>query len=363
MKIGIVAPIQHPIARPFRGGIESQMWFLTRALQCRGHDVTLFASGDSDPVLPVASIVDKSLLADGAYAVHPNKWIKKYRRFRINRAASMAYGRMFALINDGSFDVIHNNSLSMAPLTNSSKCKSPFVTTLHTPVFREIVKGAKYAQQHRSSKFICISHFLQTLWKNYVESEVVYNGIDLNRWEFGDDGVVGKTAIWYGRVTAQKGPHLAVMAAKAAGYNISICGPIEDEAYYHREVKPLVDGETVRYLGILDQSEIASALRSAAVAVFLPEWDEPFGLTFLETLACGTPIITFRSGAATEIIHERCGILLGRSELVDYRTVFQEAVRLSRADCRARAEFFSMEAMVTNYEKVYSDLATEVDLR
>ncbi|UWM74297.1 glycosyltransferase [Rhizobium sp. WSM4643] len=363
MKIAIIAPIQHPIGKPFRGGVESQLWFLTRGLVSRGHDVKLFAASDSDSSLPLHPIVDSSVLNSEHLQKHDGRWIEKYRRFQRNRIADQAYSHMIDVVCASKFDIVHNNSLSKYPLANAHRLGAPVVTTIHTPVFKEVVEGAKAARSKKGSDFVCVSRFLQESWRPYIESKVAYNGVDLNGWHFSEQPDRKRTAIWYGRINRQKAPHMAVRAALEAGFSISLYGLAEDTSYFETMVKPLLDPERAVYHGLADHSELSLAIGKASVAVFLPEWDEPFGLTFVEALACGTPIVAYQSGAAPEIIDKDSGIFVERNANVNFKQIFTEASQLSRENCRNRAKQFSMDSMLANYERIYSETIQGASVR
>ncbi|MBB2696650.1 glycosyltransferase family 4 protein [Rhizobium phaseoli] len=363
MKIAIVAPIQHPIAKPFRGGIESQLWFLTRGLVSRGHDVSLFAAADSDDSLPLHPIVESSVLSAEHLQKREERWIEKYRRFQRNRIADRAYSRMVDSVRALQFDIVHNNSLSKYPLANANRLGAPVVTTIHTPVFKEVVEGAKIAKSRKGSDFVCVSRFLQQSWQAYIDSKVAYNGVEISNWEFNETPDPKKTAIWYGRLNRQKAPHVAIRAALDAGFSISLYGLVEDLSYFEGVVKPLLDPERAVYHGLADHSELSVAIGRASVAVFLPDWDEPFGLTFVEALACGTPIVAYRSGAAPEIVDENSGVLVDRNANTDFQQVFVRASQLSRRDCRDRARQFSMDSMLSNYERIYSETIRGAGIR
>lgn len=359
MKIALIASINNPTGTPFEGGVAVQVWWTAKMLIARGHDVTLFASGDSDPALNLSPIIGKSLFTNEGFRHADRKDFKSkmMRRLRSFVAAN-AYKKLSKrLEQDGSFDVIHNHALFDTPLLDAGRYKAPVVTTLHTPPFREIAKGVKVAGAAKTSRFIAVSHALAKDWADYTEAEVIYNGIDLSPWMFQPEALP-KTAIWFGRITPQKAPHLAIEAAIRAGYRLDVYGGIVDQGYFETQVQPLIDSsELIHYRGRVSHAELAKAIGRASVMINTPLWEEPFGLTFVEAMACGTPVVTFKSGAAGEIIIPPTGLIVPKGDTYAMAAAMDKAAHLKRADCRTHVEMrFTIDKMIAAYEGVYAEM-------
>ena len=296
MRIAVLAHIRQPIAQPFMGGMEAHAWHLTEGLRARGHDVVLFASGDSDrrftldPIIPehqerrfpgLEHTADPALIAhlDAGYAAACDR------------------------IATGGFDVVHNNSLSRLPLERRRTRAVPTVTSLHVPPY-DALRWFVHDSLAPAHRLTATSHGQRHAWfpdGAPPEVSVLHNGIDPAAWPYGERG--DGTAVWCGRIVADKGPHHAIQAARRAGIALTLFGSTEDTAYWHAQVEPLLGGG-IRYGGHLDGRSLAAEIGRASVFLFTPCWDEPFGLVAIEAMACGLPVASFDRGAAREVIAE-----------------------------------------------------------
>ena len=359
MRIALIAAINNPIKMPFEGGVPTQVWWTTKKLVERGHDVTLFASGDSDQELPLLPIIDKSLFTKTAFRHADGKrFIDKVNRKLRSLTSLKTYKKLRSYLSEqGRFDIIHNHALFETPLLDAPLYAAPMVTTLHTPPFREITKGVKMAGAQKSSHFVSVSKSLAKVWEDYTPSTVIYNGVNIQDWTF-QSSPDPKTAIWFGRITPQKAPHLAIQAAIKAGYKLDLYGKIVDRSYYDSEIAPLLaTNDLINYGGSLSHAELAKKIGQAAVMINTPQWEEPFGLTFVEAMACGTPIATFESGAASEIITDKTGVIVPKNDINALATAIDKAAALKRAECHQHAEQnFSIDRMIDAYEKLYQGI-------
>lgn len=369
MKIAIVGLLHHPIAEPFAGGMESHTWWLAKKLIEKGHDVTLFASGDSDPSLGLSPCIDR------AFATHP-----KAQTILGRQACNMsAYASVIRQICQEDFDVIHNNALHPFLLLSAADLPIPMLTVLHTPPYQELAAAVEYAAaRNRSGRLIAaaVSRSLAAEWAPFISASVVYNGIDVDSWPFmsslADSSasssanssaspltceVLPNQALWYGRIVPEKAPHIAIQAALKAGYSIQIAGPIGNVDYFEEKVVPLIQKAQVEYLGHLSHPEIKQALARASVFINTPLWAEPYGLVYAEALASGTPVATFDSGASSEILDERSGVVVLDKTVEALAEAIALAAQLSRQDCRDRAiSFCHINTMISGYEQLYQRL-------
>ena len=359
MKIAIVGLLHHPIAEPFAGGMESHTWWLAKKLIEKGHDVTLFASGDSDSSLGLSACIDS------AFATHP-----KAQTILGRQACNMAaYASVIRQICQGDFDVIHNNALHPFLLLSAADLPVPMLTVLHTPPYKELAAAVEYASARNNSGRLmttAVSHSLAAQWAPFISANVIHNGIDVDCWPFvpqvspnqaSPNQALPNQALWYGRIVPEKAPHLAIQAALKAGYSIRVAGPIGNTDYFEETVAPLMQSDRVTYLGHLSHLEIKQALSAASVFVNTPLWAEPYGLVYAEALASGTPVATFDSGASGEILDAKSGVAVQEKTVEALAKAIAKAAKLSRQDCRDRAESFChIDTMISGYERMYRQL-------
>ena len=232
MRVAIIASSRHPIAEPFAGGLESHVWSLADGLRRRGHDVTLFAGPGSDPRLGV-EVLDLRRPEISAEARHdvsmiPERWLDEHH----------AYLDLMLRLSgdwDGRFDVIHNHSLHHLPIAMAPAVRTPMVSTLHTPP-TPWLESAIQCGDGCPVTFAAVSAHTAAAWRGVVpDARVVPNGVDTEQWH---EGPGGGPLVWFGRIVPEKGPHLALDAARRAGMPIVLAGPIADRAYFDREVRP-----------------------------------------------------------------------------------------------------------------------------
>ena len=368
MKIAIVGLLHHPIAEPFAGGMEAHTWWLAKKLIERGHEVTLFASGDSDSSLGLSPCIAK------AFVNNPSA-----KTLLGRQACNMsAYASVIRQICQQQFDVVHNNALHPLLLLSAADLPVPMLTVLHTPVYKELAAAVQYAAARNTLGrllAVSVSKSLAREWSPLIESDAVYNGIDVESWP--QSSLVpspgslqssfqqsqrpvkaeAKTALWYGRFVSEKAPHMAIQSALKAGYKIEIAGPIGDRQYWQNQIEPLLKERSVNYLGHLDHAQIKQALLKADVFVNTPMWEEPYGFVYAEALASGTPIATFRSGAADEILTPSCGVIVEERTVEALAKAISAAAKLSSRSCRQRAESFChIDLMIEQYERRYLQL-------
>jgi glycosyltransferase involved in cell wall biosynthesis len=196
-------------------------------------------------------------------------------------------------------------------------------------------------------QFAAVSRHTAQAWSSVIpDVGVVHNGVDLTRWTPGSGG---GGLIWLGRLAAEKAPHLAIAAARGAGMQIELAGPVHDSTYFEREVRPLL-GEGVSYLGHLPQAALATVLGGASATVVTPIWDEPYGLVVAESLACGTPVAAFARGGIPEILNRASGVLVPDGDVPALAAALPRVTHLSRQSALDRARSFcDIEDMVDAY--------------
>jgi glycosyltransferase involved in cell wall biosynthesis len=303
---------------------------LTEALVARGVDVTLFATLDSITAAKLAGVAPRG------YSEDPSLEAKVWEALHIAHLFERA----------GEFDLIHNQADFM-PLIFSEMVETPIVTTIHgfsspriLPVFERYDDRVHY---------VAISDADRAPSLNYAAT--IHHGIRVEEFPFDSEG--SEDLLFFGRIHPDKGAGEAIRAARATGHRLVLCGLVQDEGYHQREVAPFVDGETVDYRGVIGGTERLVALGRGKGLLHLIGFDEPFGLSVIEAMACGTPAIAYRRGSMPELIED--GVT---GFLVD---TFDEAVEaigrlgeIDRAACRrAVEERFTAERMADEYLALY----------
>ncbi|SMO85873.1 glycosyltransferase [Paracoccus laeviglucosivorans] len=343
LRIAVIAHLRHPIARPFAGGMEAHSWHLVRGLQARGHEVTLFAAGDSDPSLPLRPVLPRHYDAD--YPWHDFRGTEL-----LNAALTHWHGSMMQDILSGGFDIVHNNGLHPLPLHTAARNRLAMLTSLHVPAFHSLQKAVRECIAPWSHVTACTARHLASYWSEPPpQAHIVANGIDLADWPFRPHG--NGEAVWAGRITPNKGTHLAIAAARRTGMALTLFGAIEDWGYFRDHIRPVLKGP-VRYGGHLTSRDLAAQIGKGSVALFTPLWDEPFGLAAIEAMACGLPVAAIRNGAVPEVIGAAgCYVAADETALA---TSIDSAVTIPRLVPRARVErLFTLDRMLRNYEALY----------
>ncbi len=350
MRIAVVSHVRHPIAPPFMGGMEAHSWHLVAALAQAGHDVTLFASGDSADALP-QGVELFPILPEHYDSRYP--WHAYHGTDTLNAHVDAGFARAGQALIDGKFDVIHNNSLHRYPPRLARVHRLPMVTSLHIPPF-DALRRAVHESAAPWARFTVTSHRQLRIWwpdGHPVEASVAYNGIDTAQWPYqpGGDG----SAIWAGRITETKGTHLAVQAARMAGVPLTLYGTIENADYFDRSVRPYLS-ETIRYGGHLQGRDLAAAYGKASVLLFTPCWEEPFGLAAIEAMATGLPVAAIANGAAQEVIGA-AGIYAAADRLPDLATALRRAMLIDpMVPFQRVVERYTVAHMIQNYEACYA---------
>jgi len=356
MKIAIVAKSTFPIREPFVGGLEKITFLLCRALIERGHKVDFYGHPDSDSrlnvlVLPYAARFDTELF---------DRLSKKEGMHVNNVREQLGYIQVMNKIQAGDYDLIHNHAQHYIPIIMGNLLNVPMITSIHTPPIARIEYGNLGIQENSQMSYTMVSESLAESWSRYIPyANVVHNGIEMEEWPF-VEYPNGDYLCWFGRICEEKGTHLAIKVAKAANLPLKIAGMIYDSEYFDEFVLPHLDNESISYMGHLGQSDIAPLIGNARAMLFTSIWEEPFGLTLIESLACGTPVIAFNGGAVPEILDKSCGIVVPNGNIENMASAIEKVATISRRACRSQVEHrFSYNVMTDNYLDIYYNLITE----
>jgi len=333
MRVAMLAPIAWRTPPRHYGPWELVTSLLTEALVARGVDVTLFATADSITAGRLAGPVP------AAYSEDPTIDAKVWEMLHIAHVFERA----------GEFDVIHNQADFMA-LGWSRMVDVPVVTTIHGFSSPRIMPAYR-AYQDRVH-YVAISDADRAADLRYAAT--IHHGIRLDEFPFVDDG--GEDLLFFGRIHPDKGAADAIRAAQATGRRLTMAGIVQDQGYYEREVAPNVDGDRIRYLGAVGGEQRLRTLGHARALLHLIGFDEPFGLSVVEAMACGTPVIAYNRGSMPELIeHGVTGFLV--DSLDEAVAAIGRLDEIDRAACRARvAERFTVERMADAYLALYERL-------
>jgi glycosyltransferase involved in cell wall biosynthesis len=343
LRVAMLAPPWISVPPPGYGGVETVVSALTEALVARGNDVTLFCAPGS---LSTARV--RSLLGDA----HPDEIERSlYEADHVARA----FEAIEPPLGGGAFDVVHDHC-GFTALAMADRLRTPFVHTLHGPF--DAGTAPFYARHGDKAALVAISAAqIATAPAELVPAAVIPNPVDISSWplrEHKDDYL-----LWIGRMTADKGPHRAITAAKLAGVPLVLAGVIQpgQEDFFEREIAPHIDGEDVRFVGEVGGSTKRSLFAGARGLLMPIRWAEPFGMVMVEALASGTPVIAFPEGAAQDVVVDGITGFLVDDE-ADMGAAVCRLPAISSRECRAWVvEHCEAGVVAAAYEHVYRAVA------
>ncbi len=361
MRIALVAPLVTPIAQPYAGGAQAMLADLAHGLHHRGHDVTLFARANSfvpdvtieqiavpTSVLPASfSEPTQERSADTGFFAQANIFLNLFLRLQRNHS---------------KFDIIHAHAFDWPSFTCSAVVRDiPVLHTIHLPAVSPEINDALHIlhQQGHPLTLLTVSRACATTYQPYTPIDhVIYNGLDLSTIAFAKDVKPDAPLLFAGRITPEKGVEAAIEIAEQAGRRLLLAGGIYDQSYYQERILPKLQqaGERVTYLGQLERSVLWQVMGQSLGLLFPIEWDEPFGLTPVEAMATGTPVIAYQRGAVQEIIrHGETGFLVTPGDREAATAYVHRLHEISRQQCRTHVEQnFSLKRMLDAYEAVYT---------
>lgn len=354
LRIAQVAPLWFSVPPVGYGGTELVVSRITEGLVKRGHKVTLFAAADSKTKAKLVAPIEKNLFELKIPWLHDS-----YNILNLIRAFDQKE----------KFDIIHTHIDVHDPFIRWYNRDVPSIATLHN-MFWPMPDGKRNGlwRAYRGRELL-YNEFLDLPYISISESyrklcparlnfiKTIYHGVDEKVLKFNPRG--GKHFVWLGRISKAKGTHIAARLAKEMGLTLLIAGAIvnpEARRFFNDSIKPHL-GRKVRYIGELKSEKQKSDFFGNAKAFLYPvQWEEPFGLTMIESQACGTPVIAFRRGSVPELVkHGSTGFIV--DTFAEMKKAIRDVDILDRRECRKNVEEnFTLEKMIDAYENVYQNV-------
>lgn len=339
MRIAQVAPLYESVPPRFYGGTERVVSCLTNELVKQGHEVTLFASGDSKTLAELRPVCERALRLEGKKIVDPLAHHMRMLEMVAQEAAD--------------FDIVHYHvDYLHFPVTRRLKIAT--VTTLHGRV--DIADVHPIYREFEEMPLVSISNAQRRPmeWANWKAT--VYHGLPEGMYSLKESP--GQYLAFLGRICPEKRVDRAIEIAKRVGMPIKIAAKVDaqDQAYFEVEIRKLLDHPLVEYIGEIGEGEKSEFLGNAYALLFPIDWPEPFGLALIEAMACGTPVIAFRMGSVPEIVQDGAtGYVV---ENVDQAVkAVERTASLERKTCRRIfEERFSAGRMCRDYLAVYRQI-------
>ncbi len=340
-----------PLPPPGYAGTERVVYHLTEGLVKRGHQVTLFASGDSKTSAKLEAVIPKAMgLQENVKSTLGGSF---YPLLHVAHCFEMG----------DQFDIIHSHAQFLG-LPFGAACKTPSIHTFHR-IYEFVNPDEKELVFHFGPKlnFTSISNAQRVPGVNYVAT--VYNGVDTTAYTPLPTKPTRDYLFWAGRVIDKKGPEEAIVVAQKLGLPLVMAGEVTEPEYFEKVIKPHIDGVKIQLAQHENREGMVTLYQNAKVTIVPTKWNEPFGLVPVESLACATPVVSYARGGVVETITDGTGYLVdekagtdGLLEKVKAIVDMDSASYQSMCEkCRQHVlEHFSVEKMVDEYEKVYEKI-------
>lgn len=331
------------------GGAERIVYSLTEGLVKKGHEVTLYATGDSRTSARLVSVISHGMAQEG------------------NARTNLIYPMLNiieAINKEKKYDILHfhlniASDYAALPLTEIIKEKVVFTIHFTAPSLKGYADRDRFLRKYKSLNYISISQAQRKGMEYLNWIATVYNSIPLNQFTFNNNPK--GYFLWVGKFNPDKGTKEAILAAQKANVQLLLAGAIDtldsiDSKYYYEEIKPLIDDKQIVYVGEVGGKEKDKLFGEARGFLNPIIWNEPFGLVIAEALATGTPVISFNNGAASEIIIDRkTGYLVNTID--EMAEKIKDIAKIDRKLCREHIEiFFNGDRMIDGYESLYRNL-------
>ncbi len=339
MRIAQIAPLHERVPPRLYGGTERVVSFLTEELVRQGHDVTLFASGDSETSARLVPCCEMALRLNPSVRDH-----LPYHMIMLEKVRQRL----------DQFDILHFHiDLLHSSLVRTIANRT--LTTLHGRL--DLPDLAAFYKTFRELPLVSVSNDQQRYLRNVNWLGTVYHGLPRDLLAF--QPLAGRYLAFLGRIAPEKRPDLAIKLATRVGMPLRIAAKVDraDQAYWDEKIRPMIEANPdVEFIGEINEGDKAAFLGGAAALLFPVDWPEPFGLVMIEAMACGTPVIAFRRGSVPEIVEE--GVSGFVVDTIDEAvTAVGRIIRLDRALVRAEFERrFTAERMAHDYLDIYRKL-------
>jgi glycosyltransferase involved in cell wall biosynthesis len=343
MRIAQISPLFEAVPPKLYGGTERVVYSLTEELVALGHDVTLFASGDSVTSATLAPMRDQAIRLDPSV----KDWVSIYYRM-----VEMIYRRK------DEFDVLHFH-IDYFPLSLFTRQNTPFLTTIHGRL--DLPEFVETYGTFPNAPFVSISDSQRKPIPNLNWVRTVLHGMPANLLK--PQPVKQEYGAFLGRVSPEKGLDQAIQIAGKAGLKLKVAAKVDnaDKEYYDTIIKPLIKGNSnVEFIGEINDAQKPEFLSGAHALIFPIRWPEPFGLVMIESMACGTPVIAFNHGSVPEVIDNGVtGFIV--NDIDEAVKALGKVDTLDRAKVRATFDRrFTSRRMAEDYVDLYEALAQPV---
>ena len=343
LKIAIIAPPFTTVPPKGHGGTERIAYEMVEGFKGRGHQVTLFGAGKCKTSAKFVQILKQTI-------EERKKDTTLTESFRPLRIETTYLAKVMEKIikKEKSFDIIFNHSKNnylFLPLTRF--INTPIINILHLPLFKEV---EDFYSKFKNANIVTVSNNQRKGFSKINYLATVYNGISTEKFKLSEKPK--DYFLFLGAMGAHKNPKDAIMAAKRANVKLILAGGKIREPYFSKEIKPLIDGDKIKYLGEVYGETKINLLKNARALLFPIKWPEPFGLVTIEAMACGTPVIAYPNGAVPEIVEDKkTGFII--KNVLEMAKAIEKIDEIDRKKCRERVEKkFSVEKMIDEYEKI-----------
>jgi glycosyltransferase involved in cell wall biosynthesis len=334
MRIAQVAPLYESVPPKYYGGTERVVAYLTDELVAQGHDVTLFASGDSETKARLVSVAHRALRLD---------------KYCVDELSHHVLLLQKVMDLQDEFDIIHFH-LGYLHYPLARYLRTPHVSTQHGRLDMGDLMGLYSAFRDLPNVSISNDQRRAMPWMNWVST--VYHGLPESFYRFHE--TPGEYFAFLGRISPEKRVDRAIEIAKRTGVPLRIAAKVDkvDTDYFETVIHPLLDHTLIEYVGEIGEGEKSEFLGHAGALLFPIDWPEPFGLVMIEALACGTPVIAYKQGSVPEVItHGHDGFIV---EDIDDAVTASQTTTIDRRNCRQTFEQrFSVPKMAASYLETY----------
>jgi len=348
LKIAIIAPPFTTVPPKGQGGTEIIAYEMIEGFAKKGHKVTLLGAGRYKGSAQFIQIFKKTI----AERKIDTTYIESSRPLRLETAYITKVMEEIRK-REKEFDIVFNHCRGgylFLPL--SQFIKTPIISILHLPIFKE---AEDVISSYKKPNIITISNSQRKGFSKINYLATIYNGVDLSGFEFNEKPK--DYFLFMGALGEHKNPKDAILAAKKAKVKLILAGGKIREPYFSKEIKPLIDGKQIKYIGEISGKKRVNILKYAKGFLFPIKWEEPFGLVMIEAMASGTPVIAYPNGAVSEVIKDKkTGFIV--KNINEIAEAIKNIDVIDRKKCRERVEkYFTVEKMIKNYENICRKLA------